>query len=79
MGRPNPAISEVSISARRKLRASATWTTTSASRLERSLLVMRSSSLSSPWSELTPGLSTMSQTSAPTSARPDVTPTVVPG
>jgi hypothetical protein len=41
--------------------------------------VMRSSSLMVPSSVFTPGVSITSQTSAPTSARPLVTATVVPG
>ena len=80
IGLPNTASWLVSISARRTLRASATWTievgdspSTSTSR------VMRSSSLIVPSSAFTPGVSMMSQTSAPTSARPCRHATVVPG
>ena len=69
----------VSISARRRLRASATWMMRSVSGPVTTSRVIRSSSLMVPSSVFTPGVSITSHTSAPTSARPLVTATVVPG
>jgi hypothetical protein len=79
IGFPALASCAVSISARRMFRASATSTTRSACALVTTSRVIRSSSLMVPSSVFTPGVSMTSHTSAPTSARPFVTATVVPG
>ncbi len=79
MGRPVAASWDVSISPRLRFLASATWTTTSASPRSSMRRATSSSSVRTPSSAVMPGVSVISHTSPPSTTRPLVIATVVPG